>query len=80
LYGRGNPSEKRKVDSSILSLTTKLTSINACVIGSIGPARSRARSAWLAPDPLPDCGEPVVPGRGERAQHDRDQAGQLVPN
>jgi hypothetical protein len=31
-----------------------------------------------APDPLPDRGEPVVADRGERAQHDRDQAGQRV--
>ena len=30
------------------------------------------------PDPLPDRGEPVVPGRGERADRDRDQAGQRV--
>ena len=27
-------------------------------------------------DPLPDRGEPVVPGSGERADRDRDQAGQ----
>jgi hypothetical protein len=33
-------------------------------------ARSRVRSAWPAclPDPLPSRGEPVVPGRGERAR------------
>ena len=30
------------------------------------------------PDPLPDRGEPVVPGGGERADRDRDQAGQRV--
>jgi len=30
------------------------------------------------PDPLADRGEPVVPGRGERADRDRDQAGQRV--
>ena len=30
------------------------------------------------PDPLPDCGEPVVPRSGERADRDRDQAGQRV--
>ena len=29
-------------------------------------------------DPLPDRGELVVPGRGERADRDRDQAGQRV--
>ena len=29
-------------------------------------------------DPLPDRGEPVVPGRGKRADRDRDQAGQRV--
>jgi hypothetical protein len=29
-------------------------------------------------DPLPDGGEPVVPGGGERAEGDRDQAGQRV--
>ena len=29
-------------------------------------------------DPLPDRGEPVVPGGGERADRDRDQAGQRV--
>ena len=30
------------------------------------------------PDPLADRGEPVVPGSGERADRDRDQAGQRV--
>jgi hypothetical protein len=30
------------------------------------------------PDPLPDRGEPVIPGRGERADRDRDQTGQRV--
>ena len=29
-------------------------------------------------DPLPDRGEPVVPGSGERAHGDRDQAGQRI--
>jgi hypothetical protein len=29
-------------------------------------------------DPLPDRGEPVVPGGGERADRDRDQAGQRI--
>ena len=45
-------------------------------IGSHG-ARSRARSAWLAR--LIHCPTAVsrsFPGRGERAQRDRDQAGQ----
>jgi hypothetical protein len=30
------------------------------------------------PDPLPDRSEPVIPGSGERADRDRDQAGQWV--
>jgi hypothetical protein len=29
-------------------------------------------------DPLPDRGQPVVAGRGVRAQRDRDQAGQRI--
>jgi hypothetical protein len=36
-------------------------------VGLVGP-----------PDPLPDRGEPVIPGRSERADRDRDQAGQRV--
>jgi len=38
--------------------------------GQVRPARP--------PDPLPDHGEPVVPGSSERADRDRDQAGQRV--
>ena len=39
------------------------------------PGQVRLASAF---DPLPDRGEPVVPGRGKRADRDRDQAGQRV--
>jgi len=44
------------------------------------PRRAQTGQVRLAgpPDPLPDRGEPVIPGRGERAQRDRDQARQRV--
>ncbi len=50
-------------------------------VGAAGPAGGlRARSAWPGPpDPLPDRGEPVVPGRGERTDRDRDLGPGVFP-
>jgi hypothetical protein len=44
------------------------------------PRSAQAGQVCLAgpPDPLPGRGEPVVPGGRERADRDRDQAGQRI--